>query len=127
MTKARILVADDNADNLELMRFLLSVSDYDVTLAHGGAEAIRLATEQPVDLVLMDVQMPGIDGYEAAAAIRADAGGGGVAIVAVTAFAMVGDRDQILARGFDGYITKPIAPATFIAQVADHLPPPGAA
>jgi two-component system cell cycle response regulator DivK len=119
---AQILVVDDNRDNLELMRFLLSVSGYDVALAQGGAEAIRLAAEQPIDLVLMDIQMPGIGGYEAAAAIRALPSGDEVSIVAVTAFAMVGDRDQVLGRGFDGYITKPIAPTTFIAQVEDYLP-----
>jgi CheY-like chemotaxis protein len=123
LTPTRILVVDDNEDNLELMRFLLSRGGYEPILAHGGAEAIELAARARPDLILMDIQMPGIDGYAATAAIRAREGAPPVTIVAVTAFAMVGDRDQVLAAGLDGYIAKPIAPMQFIAHVEEFLPP----
>jgi CheY-like chemotaxis protein len=119
----RIVVADDNDDNLELMRFLLGAAGYPAVLARGGSEAIALARQEPPDLILMDIQMPDVDGYQAAAWIRAQAGLGSVVIVAVTAFAMVGDRDQVLAGGFDGYIAKPISPRTFVEEVEQFLAP----
>jgi CheY-like chemotaxis protein len=119
----RVLVVDDNEDNLELMRFLLSRGGYEPILARGGAEAIALAGRARPDLILMDIHMPGIDGYAAAAAIRAQEAGPPVTIIAVTAFAMMGDRDQVLASGLDGYIAKPIAPMQFIAHVEEFLAP----
>jgi CheY-like chemotaxis protein len=123
VTPPRILVADDNDDNLELMRFLLGAAGYPAVLAGGGTEAIALALQQSPDLILMDIQMPGVDGYHAAARIRAQPALRGVVIVAVTAFAMVGDRDQVLAGGFDGYIAKPISPRTFVEEVEQFLSP----
>jgi len=122
VTVPRILVADDNDDNLELMRYLLTAAGYASVLAGGGAEAIRRAVDERPELILLDVQMPVVDGYVAAMAIRREPSFRGVNIVAVTASAMVGDRDQILAAGFDGYIPKPIAPTTFITQIERFLP-----
>jgi CheY-like chemotaxis protein len=104
------------------MRYLLTAAGYAPVLAGGGAEAIRRAVEERPELILLDVQMPVVDGYLAATAIRREPSFRGVKIVAVTASAMVGDRDQILAAGFDGYIPKPIAPTTFITQIERFLP-----
>jgi CheY-like chemotaxis protein len=123
MTAPRVLVADDNPDNLELMRILLTASGYAPALASDGAEAIESAADDPPELILMDLQMPNVDGYAAAAAIRQQSGGRCAPIVAVTALAMVGDRDDVLAAGFDGYIAKPIVPATFLAQVEEFIAP----
>ena len=92
-------------------------------LANGGAEAVRCARERPPDLILMDLQMPEMDGHEARAEIRKEPGLEGCTIVAVTAFAMLGDQERILAAGFDGYISKPIAPESFVTQVERFLAP----
>jgi CheY-like chemotaxis protein len=120
---AAILVVEDNRDNMELMRYLLTAYGYTPMLARGGADAIRSARQRPPDLILMDLQMPEMDGHEASAAIRSEPGLGRCTIVAVTAFAMVGDRERILAAGFDGYISKPIAPESFVAEVERYLAP----
>ena len=121
--KAAILVVEDNRENMELMEYLLTAFGYEPMLAMGGAEAIRRAREQPSDLILMDLLMSEMDGHEASAAIRKEPGLEECTIVAVTAFAMVGDRERILADGFDGYISKPIAPESFVTQVERFLAP----
>jgi CheY-like chemotaxis protein len=108
---------------MELMEFLLTALGYEPVLARGGAEAVRRAREQPPDLILMDLQMPEMDGHEASAAIRSEPRLAGCTIVAVSAFAMVGDQERILAAGFDGYISKPIAPESFVTQVEAFLAP----
>ena len=116
-----ILVVDDNGDNVELMQFLLEAFGYSPLVAKNGTESIRLAREKRPDLVLMDIQMPEMDGYEAAKAIRNEPGLEGCRIIAVTAFAMVGDREKIMSSGFDGYIPKPISPATFVSEIEAFL------
>ena len=121
--EAAILVVEDNRDNMELMRYLLTAYGYTPMLARGGADAVRSARRRAPDLILMDLQMPEMDGHEATAAIRSEPGLGECTIVAVTAFAMVGDRERILAAGFDGYISKPIAPESFVAEVERFLAP----
>ncbi len=120
---AAILVVEDNRDNMELMEYLLTAFGYTPTLASGGADAVRRAREQPPDLILMDLQMPDMDGHEARDEIRREPGLAGCTIVAVTAFAMLGDQERILAAGFDGYISKPIAPERFVTQVERFLAP----
>jgi CheY-like chemotaxis protein len=120
---AAILVVEDNRDNMELMEYLLTAFGYTPMLATGGADAVRRAREQPPDLILMDLQMPDMDGHEARDEIRKEPGLAGCAIVAVTAFAMLGDQERILAAGFDGYISKPIAPESFVSQVERFLAP----
>lgn len=122
MSMATILVVEDNRDNMKLMDYLLSAFGYCPLAASGGAEGIRLAREKRPDLILMDIQMPLMDGYEATRAIRADREFTRVPIVAVTSFAMVGDVERILASGFDGYISKPIEPETFVRKVEKFLP-----
>jgi CheY-like chemotaxis protein len=105
------------------MEYLLKAFGYTPMLARGGAEAIRLVGQKPPDLILMDLQMPDMDGHEARDEIRKQPGLEGCTIVAVTAFAMLGDQERILAAGFDGYISKPIAPESFVGQVERFLAP----
>jgi CheY-like chemotaxis protein len=117
-----ILVVEDNEDNIRLIDYLLKAHGYAPLLARDGNEGVRLAIENHPDVVLLDIRMPGMDGYEVAAALKAEPGLAGMRVVAVTASAMVGDREQIAAAGFDGYIDKPIDPETFIGQVERWLP-----
>ena len=124
MTAARILVVEDNPANLQLMVYLLQAFGYQTISATDGIEGLELATSEAPSLILMDLQMPRLDGYEAARQLKALPSLRGVPIIAVTAFAMVGDRERILMQGFDGYIGKPIAPETFMSQVASYLPDP---
>lgn len=118
---ARILVVEDNKENLELMEFLLEAFGYSPVLAASAADGVAAAADEAFDLVLMDLQMPAMDGYEAMAAIRAGRETAYPPIVAVTAMAMVGDRERILGAGFDGYIAKPIDPMGFARQVEQYL------
>jgi CheY-like chemotaxis protein len=105
---ARILVADDNAASRELIREVLEMSGYDVIEAVDGADALSRARDSSPDLVLVDIQMPRLDGYAVLRELRADARLSHLRVVALTAFAMQGDRDRALNAGFDGYITKPV-------------------
>lgn len=116
-----ILVIEDNEANLELISFLLSAHGYTPQLATNGEEGLRLACQERPVLVLLDLRMPGMDGYEVAAAIRRQPELEHTRIVAVTASAMAGERERIAAAGFDGYIQKPIDPETFISQVERFL------
>jgi CheY-like chemotaxis protein len=116
-----ILVIEDNEDNIRLVDYVLRAHGYDPLLAMDGAEGLRMAVEQRPDLILLDVRMPRMDGYEVAARLK-EAGLEGTKVVAVTASAMVGDRERIAAAGFHGYIQKPIDPQTFIADVERYLP-----
>ena len=120
---ARILLIEDNPDNLRLMEYLLRTFGYKVLEAKGGAEGLEAAASEKPDLILCDINMPKVDGYEVAKRIRADEEMRRIPLVAVTAYAMVGDRDQILARGFDGYIPKPIDPTVFVNQIEEFLAP----
>ena len=119
---ATILVIEDNRDNMELADYLLRAYGYKPLLAGGGLEAIPIAVEERPDLILLDVGLPGMDGYDAAVAIRQHPALHRTRIVAVTASAMVGDRERIAAAGFDGYIPKPINPETFNRQIERFLP-----
>jgi two-component system cell cycle response regulator DivK len=120
MTPSRILVVEDNPKNLKLVRDVLTHSGYEVIDATSGEDGVRLAQEQAPDLILMDLQLPGIDGAEALRRIRAGEGSW-VPVVAVTAFAMNDDRTRAFESGFDGYVEKPISVRTFLQQVRDFL------
>ena len=113
----RILVIEDNEENLTLVDYLLRAHGYDTLLARNGTDGLQLATSAHPDLILLDVRMPFMDGYEVARALRADHALDPVPIVAVTASAMVGDRERIARAGFDHYVQKPIDPETFIAEI----------
>jgi CheY-like chemotaxis protein len=121
---ASILVVEDNEDNITLIDYLLKAHGYTPLLAREGSEGVRLAIENLPDLVLLDIRMPGMDGYEVAAALKREPALNDTRVVAVTASVMVGDRAQITAAGFDSYIEKPIDPEAFIAQVERWLPKP---
>lgn len=118
---ARILLVEDNPANLELMRYLLSAAGHEPLLALDGAQGLKIAAEEPLDVVLCDVQLPDMDGFEVLRRMRADPLMRALPIVAVTALAMVGDRDRALAAGFDGYMAKPIEPVSFAREVESHI------
>ena len=119
---ARILVIEDNEDNMQLIAYLLRAHGFSPELAYSGAEGLALAVARRPQLILLDIRMPGMDGYEVAAAVRGHPELAATRVVAVTASAMVGDRERIVAAGFDGYIQKPIDPERFIAEVKRFLP-----
>ncbi|MCI0579533.1 MAG: response regulator [Chloroflexi bacterium] len=118
---AKVLVIEDNPTNLELMTYLLQAFGHVALTAAEGAAGLEIARREAVDLIICDVQLPGIDGYEVVRQLKNHPALRHVPVVAVTAFAMVGDRDRVLAAGFDGYMAKPIEPETFVQQVEGFL------
>ena len=121
MSVRRILVVEDNPKNLKLVRDVLVHWGYEVLVATSGEDGVALATQERPDLVLMDLQLPGIDGVEALRRIRSGPEETDVRVVAVTAFAMNDDRDRALRSGFDGYIEKPISVRDLQHQVQHYL------
>ena len=122
---ARILIVEDNNENLELIRFVLEAFGHAPLVATSGREGVDTALRERPELILMDLQMPGMDGFEALQQIRREPSLAATPIVAVTALAMVGDRERALRAGFDGYITKPNDPATFAPALDEFLPSSG--
>jgi CheY-like chemotaxis protein len=120
---ARILVIEDDPANLELMRGLLSARGHSIIAARDGASGVDMARTGRPDLVLCDMQLPVIGGIEVVTLLRGDSATHTTPVVAVTALTMPGDRESILAAGFDGYLAKPIVPETFAQQVEAFLPP----
>jgi two-component system cell cycle response regulator DivK len=118
---ARILVVEDNAMNLKLVRDVLQHAGYDVLEASTGEDGLRVAREMTPDLVLMDLQLPGIDGTETLRRLRLDSPDRRVPVVAVTAFAMPEDKLRATQAGFDGYVEKPISVRALPGQVAGFL------
>ena len=116
-----ILVVEDNERNLKLVRDVLEYAGYDVRVARTGEDGIILAVSEPPDLVLMDLQLPGIDGLEALRRLREGPRTADIPVVAVTAQAMKDDRERALAAGFNGYIEKPISVRAFPDQVRRFL------
>ncbi len=121
MTARRILVVEDNDRNRKLVRAVLEHAGYDVVEATTGEEGVRLAAQVVPDLVLMDIQLPGIDGRDALRRLRRGASTRDIPVVAVTAFAMKGDEAKTLDAGFDGYIEKPISVRALPEQVRGYL------
>src|SRR5256885_5964794 len=119
---ARILVIEDNPTNLDLMTYLLRACGHTLLSASDGESGLELSRREKPDLVICDVQLPKMDGCEVAKQFKLDAALHKIPIIAVTAYAMVGDRDRLLAAGFDGYISKPIDPTTFLQQTQEFLP-----
>jgi two-component system, cell cycle response regulator DivK len=105
----RILIVEDNENNRCLFRDILIFHGYEVSVAADGQEGVALARELQPDLILMDIQMPGMDGMTAGGILKGDPATSGLKIVAITSFAMRGDQEKILAAGFDGYLSKPIS------------------
>jgi len=121
MAGATILVIEDQLLNLELVTDLLQAAAYTVRQARSAEEGLRLAREEPPDLILMDIRLPGMDGHAAVRLLKQDPRTRDIPAVALTAQAMKGDEDQARAAGFDGYITKPIDTRTFARTVARLL------
>ena len=120
---ARILVIEDDPASLELISYLLCAHGYATTTASRGDEGLAAAQAMRPDIILCDVQLPGLDGYAVAAQLKADDALKSVPLVALTALAMVGDRERVLAAGFDAYVSKPIDPLHFVEQIDPLLKP----
>jgi two-component system cell cycle response regulator DivK len=121
VTPRRILVVEDNPLNLKLVRDVLQYAGYDVIEAQSGEEGVRAAQADPPDLVLMDLQLPGIDGTETLRRLRQGSLGRDVPVVAVTAFAMAEDRQRASLAGFDGFVEKPISVRELPGQIEAFL------
>lgn len=113
-----ILIVDDNPANLKLARVLLGSDGYDVRTASDAEEALAVLTDFRPDVILMDIQLPGMDGIELTRRLKADPKTRGIAILALTAYAMKGDEERMLAAGCDGYVSKPIDAKLLADQVA---------
>ena len=120
MAGAQILVVEDNQKNMKLFRDVLQATGYRTLEATTGGRAVELATEHRPDLVLMDIQLPDIDGVEALGRLRADERTASIPVLALTAQAMEGDRERFRAAGFDGYISKPVNIVSLISTVKQH-------
>ena len=120
MTGERILVVEDNEKNMKLFRDVLQATGYRTLEATTGGQAVELATEHRPDLVLMDIQLPDIDGVEALGRLRADERTASIPVLALTAQAMEGDRERFWAAGFDGYLSKPLNIRELIGTVRQH-------
>ena len=117
----RVLVIEDTPANMALAVFLLESAGYAVSSATNAEAGLALVREQQPDLVLMDIQLPGMDGLQATALLKADPTTRAIPVVALTALAMKGDSERILAAGCDGYIAKPLAYKEFLATVASKV------
>ncbi|MCX8043004.1 MAG: response regulator [Desulfobacterota bacterium] len=118
---ATILIIEDNEKNLYLATFLLEKHGFFVVAARDGRSGIELAEKTTPDLILLDIQLPEMDGYTVARALKSSPNLAQVPIVAVTSYAMAGDRERILAAGCNGYIEKPINPETFVAEIMRYM------
>lgn len=116
-----ILVVEDNEKNLYLISFILEKMGHKVITAKTGEEGVERALQDKPDLILMDIQLPGINGLETTRRIRASNTGGDVPIIALTSYALVGDREQVLSAGCTGYIEKPINPDTIMSEIDKYL------
>jgi two-component system cell cycle response regulator DivK len=120
MTK-RILIVEDTEDNRQILRDLLTAAGYELLEAVDGAAGVAMAAKHKPDLVLMDIQLPLVDGYEATRRIKADPALSHIPIVAVTSYALSGDEEKARAAGCDGYIAKPFSPRQLLAKVRELL------
>jgi two-component system cell cycle response regulator DivK len=116
-----ILVVEDQEDNRQILRDLLGSAGYELTEAENGEEAVAAVAKRRPDLILMDIQLPIMDGYEATRRIRTNPDLKSVPIIAVTSYALAGDEDKALAAGCNGYVTKPYSPRDLLAKVRAYL------
>ena len=119
--KSRILLIEDNPQNSYMTCFLLEHRGHEVTVAQTGPEGLALAAAQRPDLILLDIQLPGMDGHTVARHLKADPQLRAVPVIAVTSYAMQGDREKCVEAGAEGYIEKPIDPDTFVDEVEQFL------
>ncbi len=118
----RILIVEDQEDNRQILRDLLGSVGYEMTEAWDGAAGLTAAKQQRPDLILMDIQMPLMDGYEATRRIKADPELKSIPIIVVTSYALSGDEGKARAAGCDAYITKPYGPRQLLAKIKEFLP-----
>lgn len=120
--KTRILIIEDNLQNMYMLSYLLESENYQVLQAFSGKDGIAIAINESPDVILLDIQLPQMDGYQVAAELRKQNSLKNIPIIAVTSYAMPGDREKALESGATGYIEKPINPDTFISQMISFLP-----
>jgi two-component system cell cycle response regulator DivK len=118
----RILVVEDQEDNRQILRDLLANTDYEIVEATNGVEALAAVAKQRPDLILMDIQLPILDGYEATRRIKADPALRSIPIIAVTSYALSGDEDKAREAGCDAYVPKPYSPRQLLAKIREFLP-----
>ncbi len=116
-----VLIVEDNELNMKLFHDLLEAHGYRTVGTRNGIEALDLARKHRPDLILMDIQLPGMDGLEATTKLKAEPATANIPVIAVTSYAMAGDRDKALAAGCSGYVTKPIDKTIFLAEISRHL------
>lgn len=119
--KARILYIEDNQQNFYLVDYILKARGHEVSWARDGKAGLEAAAVAPPDLVLLDIQLPGMDGYSVAKALKGDPALAAIPVIALTSYAMAGDKQKALEAGCDGYIEKPLNPAIFPEQVEKFL------
>ncbi len=117
----RVLVVEDNENNIYLIRFILQKNGFEFIGAKDGAAGVELAVKEKPDLILMDIALPVLDGYEATKRIKANKETKDIPVIALTSYAMVGDREKALNSDCNGYIEKPINPETFVAEMEKYL------
>ncbi|MEK6666011.1 MAG: response regulator [candidate division NC10 bacterium] len=118
----RILVVEDHEENRRIMRDLLTSAAYEMIEAVTGEDGVTMAERERPDLILMDIQLPGIDGYETTRRIKANPALRAIPIIAVTSYALSGDDVKAREAGCDGYVTKPFSPRALLAKIREHLP-----
>ncbi|PYN07711.1 MAG: response regulator [Candidatus Rokuibacteriota bacterium] len=121
MTK-QILVVEDQEDNRRILRDLLASAGYEMIEAVTGEEGVALAAARRPDLIVMDIQLPGLDGYEATRRIKGDPALRAIPVIAVTSYALSGDDRKAFEAGCDAYVTKPFSPRQLLAKIREHLP-----
>jgi CheY-like chemotaxis protein len=113
----KVLIVEDNPDNLRLMTYILQREGYEILSAEDGEQGVKTAVSTPLDLIIMDIMLPGIDGMESTRRIRASEAAGNPPIIAMTSYAMRGDREKIMAAGCNGYIEKPVDPLRVMTEI----------
>ena len=117
----RVLVIEDHEDNRRIVRDLVTASGYDLIEATTGEQGIELAAQAKPDIILMDIQLPGLDGYEVTRRIKGDPALKHIPIIAVTSYALSGDDQKAFAAGCDGYVTKPFSPRLLLAKIREFI------
>lgn len=115
----KVLVIEDNADNMKLITFILEKNGYSTIRAENGTTGIELALKEKPDFVLLDIQLPDMDGLEVLKAVRKSEIDGGIPVIAITSYAMSGDRERLIEAGCNGYLEKPIDPVTVMSQIRE--------
>lgn len=118
----KILVVEDQEDNRQILRDLLGSAGFEMVEAGDGAAGVKAAATEKPDLILMDIQLPVMDGYEATRCIKADPALKSIPVIVVTSYALSGDEEKARAAGCDGYVTKPYSPRQLLAKVREYLP-----